>query len=202
MKLKSRPLFLWNDQQFQFSQKRKRLFFWVIFYSILILSFSYNIDNRIHAVNTEIIPNGLITLAATKVQYNSGDTVQVILKNGLTNTIYYNNKCPQEPLSVYRFENNVWSRVHISIDNSLCTNQPKQIAVLPGSTYTVDYSNWSQLFSTPGIYRIAALANNYNGLAYTDFDILAPPPKPITPTTQTIYKTIYTPVYIQVPAQS
>ena len=123
----------------------------------------------------------------------------MVLKNGLTNTLYINNKCPQEPLSVYRFENNLWSRIHVTVDNSVCANQPKQIAVAPETAYTIDYSNWSQLFSTPGIYRIAALADNYNGLAFTDFDILAPPPKPITPTTQIIYKTIYTPVYVQQP---
>jgi len=201
MKFKSRPLFLALDQQLQSHQKRKRFMFWALFYAVVIVTFSSVINNKIHAVNTKLIPPGQITLAATKIQYNSGDTVQVVLKNGLANTIYYNNKCPQEPLSVYRFENNVWSRMHTTIDNASCAAQPKQIAVAPGTTYSVDYSKWAQLFSNPGIYRVAALADNYNGLAYTDFDILAPPPKPITPQTQiqTIYKTIYTPVYIQVP---
>jgi len=197
MKIRT-SLFLTSDQQFQNRQKLNRFIGWTMFYVLLFVVFGLVINGRVHNVSTKIIPNGQISLVASKIKYTVGDSVQVQITNGLNSALVYNNHCPQEPLSVYRFENNGWSRIHSTIDNSACAGLQKNVSIAPGASYSINYAPWSQLFSQPGIYRIAALADNYNGLAYADIDVVAPASKPVAPSTQIIYKTVYTPIYIQV----
>ncbi len=196
----SNPEYLLHDQGLQSRRRLRRILAWSIFYLLLLAVFGYNIYHNIMSVNTKIIPSGRIDLTASQLQYTVGNKIQVTLKNGLTSSITLNGKCPQEPLNVYRWENNLWTRVHSTVDAKACAAQSKQTVIPPNGTYNISYADWSQLFATPGIYRIAALADNYNGVAYTDFDVVAPPAPVAAPTIQTVYQTVYTPIYIQTPA--
>ena len=190
-------LFFTSDQITSDRNKRNRLIGWIVLYSCITIIFIFFIVNRVSQINTKIIPGGQINLTLPKAQYAVGEDIQLTLTNNLSNTIYFNDQCPQEPLNIYRWENNIWTRVHVTIDSTQCQGSSSSVAIAPGQTYSVDFSKWLSVFNTPGIYRIAALANNYNGLAYVDFNINTPQSasKPTT-TTQTIYKNVYVPVYV------
>ena len=197
----NKQLFFTSNQMLQNRQKRNRFISWTIFYCALVVIFIYVSAVKLKAVNTKVIPTGSISLSIGQSQYTTGQPVSITLVNNLSSAVYFNNKCPQEPLNVYRWENNVWLRLHTTLDNSSCTDQTKTIKILPNESYNISYASFSQLFTTPGIYRVAALANNYNGLAFADFNIVAPPSKPVTPGVQIIYKNIYTPIYVNNPNQ-
>ncbi len=194
---KNKNLFFTSDQITQNLSKKKRLIGWIILYSVIVLIFISFISNKVSQINTKVIPSGLITLSLPKSQYSLGEGIQLTVTNKLTNTINLNNQCPQEPLNVYRWENNIWSSLHTTVDSAQCQGLPQIISIKPNTTYSIDYSKWNNLFTTPGIYRIAALANNYKSLAYVDFNIISPAQTTKTITnTQTIYKNVYIPVNV------
>jgi len=57
------------------------------------------------------------------------------------------------------------------------TQQPARLAaaspLAAGTSYTQNFTNWPNLFSKPGIYRLVELATNYTALPYTDFQVVA-----------------------------
>ena len=172
---------------------------WTLLYITIIFAGFILINHQLHRATSRVLPSGTLQLVATQLQYKLGQTVSVKLLNNLDTPVVMNLRCPQEPLSVYRWEQNRWVRIHDTIETAKC-GAPTTVTVASGGTYTVSYANWSSLFNTPGIYRVAALATNYDGLAYTDFIVQAPPVTVKAPAPQIqpiyIYKPVYVPIYV------
>lgn len=184
---------------------RKRLFGWIFFYILLFAAFIAVVYLQGEKVNTLQLPNGQIQLTTSKSKYTVGDTVSFSLKNNFSTPIYLVNKCPQEPLHVYQYKNSSWQRIHDQAGANACSNTPAKITIPAGGTVTKNYASWPHLFGGPGIYRLVAYADNYPNIAYADFQVVAPPPKPLAaPSPIIIYKPVYTPVYtpIYIPAPS
>lgn len=183
--------------------KRKRLAGWLVFYAMLIALFIFSFYSQAKKVNTLNFASGQISLTTSKTKYTVGDQISYTLKNGLSQPITLLNDCPQEPLFVYSWNNNSWVRVHDTAAASTCTNEPKTRTIPAGGSYSQSLSNWPNLFSKPGIYRLVMFANNYTALPYTDFQVVAKPvvvaPK-IQTRTQVIIQKVITPVYISVPS--
>jgi len=94
-------------------------------------------------------------------------------------------------------------RIHDTAAGSACSGQPAQQTVAAGTSYTQNFTNWPNLFSKPGIYRLVELATNYTALPYTDFQVVAKPvsaPVQVQTQTQIIIQKVITPVYITVPS--
>ncbi len=180
-----------KNQIVRHRNRSKRFIGWTIIYLLIFAGFVAIVYRQSIKVNTLDFPNGQINIVTSKTKYTVGDTVSYTINNGLTNVITIVNKCPQEPLHVYQWSNNTWERIHDTAATSACTGQPKQFAITPGSSMTKNFSSWPNLFNKPGIYRLVAYADNYTKLPYTDFQVVAPPPKPVAaPAPQIIYKTI------------
>lgn len=182
---------------------RKRLFGWIAFYIVVLGLFIAVIYFQAKKVNTLELPTGHIQLLATQAKYTVGDTVGFTIRNNFSAPIYLVNKCPQMPLHVYEYKNDSWQRLTDQADAKACAGPQTTTTIAPGASLTKNYAGWPHLFASPGIYRLVAYADNYPDLAYTDFQVVAPPPKPLPqPAPVIIYKPVYTPVYtpIYIPA--
>lgn len=190
-----------NISAHQYSSKIKRLFSWIIIYILIFGIFLFIIYEQSKKVNTYQFAPGTIQLSVSKTKYVVGQTISYTLKNELTVPIVEINHCPSEPFHTYQWTNFNWVRIHDKTNPKNCLNTPKEQKILENKTITGNFNNFPNLFSKPGIYRIVAYADNYDGLAYADFEVVdkASSNIPII-----IYKPVYTPVYtpVYVPVQS
>lgn len=138
------------------------------------------------------LPDGQITLRTNKTMYAVGETVTYSIVNGLSSPITLVNKCPQQPLHVYQWQNGAWVSIQDISDTVSCTDQPTPITIAANNTYTATYAKWPTLFHAAGIYRIVAYTTNYAELPYADFIVGSPSQSTSTP--NVIYKPIYIPL--------
>lgn len=177
--------------------RRKRLLGWILFYLLFLLLFLLLVLMEAGKVNTLGFTTGQITVSTSKTKYTAGETVVYTLRNGLSKTITLEGACPQEPLHVYEWSNHAWARVHATAAQPACTAAAPALQLGAGQSVTRDYAAWPGLFAHPGIYRLVALADNYNGLPYVDFQVVAKPAKPTpAPAPNVIYQPVYVPVYV------
>lgn len=193
---------IWPERFVRLPKTPARYAGWVTFYVLALVIFIFVIYWQSSKVNTLNFPSGTITLTTSKQKYNVGETVSYTITNGLNSSVLLPATCPAEPLHVYTWNGTAWVALHANAATAACENLPKQTELPPGKTLTQDFSKWPDLFAKPGIYRVVALANNYNGLPYADFEI-GTPPKKIEPTViyRDIYHNIYTPVYLPSPQE-
>lgn len=157
---------------------RSNRIFWMATYAIaviVILSVGYILAS---AIRTRSLPNGKVTLSVPYSQYLVGENITFTLTNNYNSSIYVTNKCPTEPLDVYRYENNQWVRLHDTASEKDCSDENRQISIAANSSMTGTFAPWHNLFNKPGKYRVVAYVEYYNSLPYQDFEIIE---KPIAP---------------------
>lgn len=156
------------------SLARKRILIWVIFYlalSLIIGSVFVWAHNDIKERN---LPPGHIALEMQKKQFNLGDPVTFTLINHFPTTIYVPNRCPSEPLEVYKWQNEKWVHIHDKADQKACSGQPRQVSIAASQSVTYSFADWPSLFKEAGYYRLVAVVDNYPGLPYQDFQVVDP----------------------------
>ncbi len=175
---------------------RKRLIGWVLFYSFLLFVFLVFFIKQISKVNTLQFATGQLQLTTSKIQYVSGDSINFTLTNNFNLPITLINKCPKPWLHVFNYNNGVWNQISSSTSASNCTSQASDLIINPHKSITENYDYWKSIFTNPGIYRIAILAENYPSISYADFQVIAKPVVLAAPSPVVIYKPVYTPVYV------
>lgn len=128
--------------------------------------------NQIH---TRRLPSGSVKLSLPYNRYLVGEPVAFTIENAYNAAISVANNCPNEPLAVYRFENNQWVRIHDTADMAGCTAQMRQVKIPPHSSLTASFGPWKQLFAKPGRYRIVASIDYYHDYPYQDLEIAERP---------------------------
>lgn len=184
-------------------QRISKLVEWILFYTLLIVTFVLYMYMQASGVNTLGFATGQIELTTSKSKYTVGDSISYTIKNNLSVPIIVTSSCPAEPLHVYKWANNQWTRIHDTAATTACSTIPAKQSLAAGASLTRTFDSWKNLFNQPGIYRAVALATNYTSLPYADFQVVSPPPAPIVvqaPPPQIIYQQIYTPVYVPVPS--
>jgi hypothetical protein len=108
------------------------------------------------ALFAESAPTTGISISSEQLQYVVGQEVSVLLSNSTTTKAYVVNNCPDEPLAVYRLENNKWVSIHIGTDASKCAGEPSDYEIPPSRSVKLSYQYWPNLFQQVGEYRIQA----------------------------------------------
>lgn len=158
----------------------RKLIGFVIFYSLLLCGFAFGVYKFAEGIESYTLPAGSIELNSEYSSYVVGEPVKVSIKNNLNTTIYIKNECPNEPLNVYRWENEKWTAITEKTSASSCTNKQREIGIKPNSTQIVSYEPWNKLFAVPGKYRVLAAVGGFRSFPYIDFVVIAPvEPKPI-----------------------
>jgi len=133
------------------------------------------------------LPYGKINLKMSKQKYQPNDEVSFSVTNNLPDTVYVANNCPNEPFAIFKWQTNSWARIHdkVKSQDSLCYKQPRNVPIPANSTVTYHFSDWENLFSSPGVYRVAMEVDHYNQIPYQDFAILEPAPVQSAPVNST-----------------
>ncbi len=175
---------------------RKRVISWTLLYSAIAILFVAFFIGQTSKINTFQLPTGQLQIQMSKIQYTVGETISFRLTNNFSVPIRLVNKCPKQWLHVFNYNNGQWNQISATTKTSNCQNAGSQIVINPGGSVSENYNNWSGLFSTPGIYRVVVLADNYPSLSYTDFQVIAKPVVLSAPGPIVIYKPVYTPIYV------
>ncbi len=152
---------------------------WILVYLLLIalaVIIGYFTYGRIQ---TYTLPNGGVELHVPYTRYLVGENISFTVTNNFDSSIYVVNGCPAEPLSVYKYINKTWVRIHDKTNIKNCNNQDRSVEIAPHSNLTATFDDWPHLFSSPGTYRIAMQVEYYDTVPYQDFQVVAKPkPKP------------------------
>lgn len=155
---------------------------WVAVYFVTIALFITFVGVSVTQIRTHILPTGSVKLKVPYSKYLVGEIVSFTIKNNYNSSIYITNKCPDEPLAVYRQENGKWVRQHDQASLESCINEKRQVNVVAGGIVNGNFAPWHNLFNRPGKYRIVAFVEHYNLLPYQDIEIAKVVEK--TPTSQ------------------
>lgn len=158
------------------SKMTKYRLMWVgIYVLIFVLSgvFAYYI---MHERAEDHLPSGFVDLKVSSTQYNIGDSIDFTVYNYYPVEIFVLNQCPNEPLHVFKWNENKWEQIHAKADkeNSSCSKQSRKIAIPANGSLTYNFNDWPDLFTDPGVYRLVMSVDHSNDLPYQDFRILAP----------------------------
>lgn len=157
---------------------RRTHLMWSLFYLIAASIFVGGFLLVAGRIRTYYMPTGAVLLNIPYKTYLVGEPITFTLTNNYDSAIFVNNKCPQEPLAVYRQEGGEWVRLHGSTSLTNCKNTDRQVKVESGGTQSGSYANWPTLFSQPGKYRVVAYVEYFNIAPYQDFEVIIRPPLP------------------------
>jgi len=124
-----------------------------------------------HSLFAQTPPPTNITMVANQNVYAAGQDVTVYIKNASSKSIFILNKCPSEPLAVYRQERGAWVQIHAAADSAKCAGAPRDYGIAVGHAVPVDYGAWPSLFAQPGTYRIVAPIESYDGGPTVSFTV-------------------------------
>ena len=150
--------------------------FWVLFYMLLVGSAFAYASHLYVQYDRDQLPNGTIELVTDKEQYQLGEEIEFTVHNHFPTTVYITNHCPNEPLHVFRWVDEAWLQLHdiATSENSACYGQERNVAISSESSRSYTFNDWPNLFTEPGVYRIAMEVDHYNDIPFQDFVILEP----------------------------
>ncbi len=182
-----------GELNYAHNKTRSRLA-WVMFYVVataLVIGGLYAVALRIQ---THSLPVGQVELVIPYSKYLVGEPITFTVKNNFNSPVYVLNKCPAEPLNVYRLENNRWVRIHDQALKNDCPIEDRQVTVPANSSVDGDFTDWPNLFKTPGKYRVVAYVEYYNALPYQEFEVVA---KPVPPAVKSLPTSVSTPTPVR-----
>lgn len=155
--------------------RRSRLewgIFYVVLFTVLFIIFYIFIGR----IRTHSLPSGQVELGAPYSQFLLGEPVLFTITNNFNSEIYAVNRCPEEPLGVYKLVNEKWVRIHARA-NKDCTDEDRRVSIPAHSTQSVSLADWGSLFNDVGKYRLVVFVEYYNALPYQDIEIINPMPQ-------------------------
>ncbi|MBP9667280.1 hypothetical protein KBD87_00530 [Candidatus Saccharibacteria bacterium] len=154
-------------------------FWWALLYAVVLGAASLAFLKFASSVHTYTTPAGTISLHVPYSKYLAGETINFTVKNGFTSAVSIENNCPNEPLTVYRFENTHWKRIHSQAKEGGCSLKARHTTIEPGKSVSGSYKNWPDLFQQPGKYRLALKVDYFDTVSYQDFTVIKKPKKQV-----------------------
>ncbi len=149
---------------------------WFVLYILVISAAGASAFYLYEKHDSDQLPSGYISLELGKTEYQLGETIEFDVINHFPVNIHVANQCPSEPLHVYRWENDEWVQIHDTAEreDSECYTEPRTIVIPADGSRGYDFDDWPNLFSEPGVYRIAMTIDHYGDVPFKDFKILEP----------------------------
>jgi len=142
--------------------------FWVLIY-VALLGFAFAFAWHLYAqYDNDQLPYGEIELVTEKNGYQLGEEIVFTVINHFPTTVYVTNHCPDEPLHVFKWENEDWKQIHDTAQNSdsACYKQERNVAIAPESSRSYNFNDWPNLFNEPGLYRMAMEIDHYTEIPF------------------------------------
>ncbi|MEP7204581.1 MAG: hypothetical protein ABI716_00110 [Candidatus Saccharibacteria bacterium] len=167
-----------GELNYAHSKTRSRLA-WAVFYIVSLLIVIGGLYAVAFRIQTHSLPVGQVELSIPYSKYLVGEPITFTVKNNFNSPVYVLNKCPVEPLNVYRLENNRWLRIHDQAFKDDCPIESRQVTIPANSSVDGNFADWPNLFKTPGKYRVVAYVEYYNALPYQEFEVITKPVPPV-----------------------
>jgi len=103
-----------------------------------------------------------ISMASDHNTYTIGQDVALTLSNASKQNVYVVNRCPSEPLMVYRQVGTTWVNIVATTNASKCIGEPHDYKIAANTSLKINYNYWPNLFDTAGTYRIIAPIESFD----------------------------------------
>lgn len=141
----------------KFNKFLKNALIFLIIFVIVNYIFQYFQGDK----KEELLNAGNFIFETTDTEYSRRQVVTVSLTNNTKEPIIIPNECPNEPLTVFRYENNEWIKKTASPE--LNCSLSKDITIQPDKKIKIAYDNWNHtLFNDMGRFKID-LTTKVNG---------------------------------------
>ncbi len=152
-----------------------RILPWVALYALLLAGTATFATAMYHKYEEHHLPSGNIELTVDKTKYQLGESIGFTVTNHFPVPVYVTNQCPSEPLNVYRWYDGTWIQIHANAKtDGECYSEERNVAVPSEATRSYNFDDWPELFSIPGVYRIAASIDHYSDIPFQDFVVMEP----------------------------
>lgn len=124
----------------------------LIFLAVFLM-INYLIQSCTNKEDELIVNSGNLVFTTTDTQYSRYQTVTVKIINNTEEAITIKNDCPNEPFTVYKYENNDWV-IKEAAPELKCENMADAV-LEPGKEKIIPYDNWNHaLFFNMGRFKI------------------------------------------------
>ena len=149
---------------------------WLILATAFIGVLTVSAFQEISHYSQNQLPSGFVELKLNKTKYQLGEQISFRVINHFPTPIYVLNQCPSEPLHVFKWNGESWIQLHDKTQDadSECYQEPRNIAIASEGQREYNFDEWPNLFTQPGVYRIAMNIDHYDDIPFQDFVILEP----------------------------
>ncbi|OGJ43228.1 hypothetical protein A3I58_03290 [Candidatus Peregrinibacteria bacterium RIFCSPLOWO2_02_FULL_39_10] len=141
----------------KFNKFLKNALIFLIIFLIVNYIFQYFQGDK----GKELLNSGNFIFETTDTEYSRRQVVTVSLTNNTKEPIIIPNECPNEPLTVLRYENNEWVKKTASPE--LDCSSSKDLTIQPEKKIKIAYDSWNNaLFNNMGRFKIE-LTTKVNG---------------------------------------
>lgn len=124
-----------------------------LIFLIIFLAINYLMRNCVNKEEDLPAAAGNLIFTTTENEYSRYETVTVKIINNTESAITIPNECPEEPFTVYRYEQNNWVKKTVSPELN-CENK-QDLILPPQDKKIIPYNNWNHaIFSEMGRYKI------------------------------------------------
>jgi len=149
---------------------------WILVYAVVLGGVAAFALTSYHRYEERHLPPGSIELTVGKTNYELGEPITFTVTNHFPVAIYVTNGCPREPLSVYRWADDHWTELHATAESDAeCYGEERNVAIPSEGSRSYNFDDWPNLFSEPGVYRIATAIDHSSDIPFQDFVIMEAP---------------------------
>lgn len=125
----------------------------ILLFGVVFLATMYLMQSCQNKEDKLLISSGNLLFTTTDNEYSRRQIVTVEIRNSTEETIVIPNECPNEPFTVYRYENNDW--VQKTSSPALNCENAQDITLEPNQEGKIPYESWNNaLFSEMGRFKI------------------------------------------------
>lgn len=125
----------------------------ILLFLVVFLAINYLMQGCGNKSQQALNTSGDLVFTTTKTEYSRYETVTVDIKNNTSQEITIPNECPNEPFTVYKYENNDW--VQKTDSPQLNCDQAQPTIVPQAKEAKITYGNWNHaLFFSEGRFKI------------------------------------------------
>ncbi|MDA1060686.1 MAG: YidC/Oxa1 family membrane protein insertase [bacterium] len=134
-------------------EKLNRLLKNTLIFLAIFLAVNYVMQSCVNKEEELLVNSGNILFTTTDTEYSRRQIVTINIENSTKEPIIIPSECPNEPFSIFRYENNDW--VQKTSSPELDCKNAKDITLESGDEMKIPYTSWNNtLFSDMGRYRI------------------------------------------------
>jgi hypothetical protein len=127
---------------------------------------------KVTRIYKKTLPTDSIAIITSKDKYKVGEEIFFAIQNKTAKTLFIENECPWEPIEIYMYKNNVWSKLKARSEIIKCENA-KEIVLRPYELVGASFLPWTEIIlDKPGTYKLEVEIEGYKNSVEKEFEIV------------------------------